>query len=129
MADRRTVFSNPAVLTRLQRDFVPVVLDTHEVQNGRTKTKEWFMSAITLIKPDVAKGITSQGRYVVTADGKALGYNNNRDVERVLTMMDQALVKFNASPPAAVEVTPELLAEQTSLRPVAGTTTIRSFSR
>ncbi|MEQ1823422.1 MAG: hypothetical protein ABL949_13010 [Fimbriimonadaceae bacterium] len=87
------------------------------------------MNAITPIKPDVAKGITAQGRYVVTPDGVALGYNNNRDVERILTLMDSSLRKYNASPPTHVEVKPELLDEQTAIRPSSGTTLIRSFSR
>jgi hypothetical protein len=81
---------------RLQTEFVPAVADTHEVQTGRSAHREWFLAAARQVKPEVDKGVTAQGRYVVGADGTAYGYNNNRSVERVLAMMDSALGLFAA---------------------------------
>lgn len=68
------------------------------MQTGRSAQRDWFLAAARQVKPDVDKGITAQGRYVVGADGTAYGYNNNRSVERVLAMMDSALSQFQARP-------------------------------
>ena len=44
---------------------------------------------------------TTQGRYLATADGVLLGFNNNRDTERLLELMREAL---KTAQPHAVEV-------------------------
>lgn len=43
---------------------------------------------------------TTQGRYLATADGVLIGYNNNRDTARLLELMREAL---KTAQPAAVE--------------------------
>lgn len=56
------------------------------------------MAAARQVKPDIDKGITSQGFYVVDADGKAYGFNNNRSVERVTGFIQRGLDAFAAAP-------------------------------
>lgn len=75
---------------------MPAVANTHEVQTGQSPHREWFLGAARQVKPDIDRGVTAQGRYVVGADGAAYGYNNNRSVERVMAMMDSALARFVA---------------------------------
>ena len=42
---------------------------------------------------------TTQGLYIATADGKLLGFNNNRGPERIKRLLKQSLLDFQ---PAAV---------------------------
>lgn len=121
-----SVFSDDVVIRRLSKDFVPVLLDTHEVQNGRTPTRDWFMKVAVQVKPDITKGITAQGRYVIAADGTAYGFNNNRDVDRILRLLDLGEGKFKANPPTSV---PIALDDAYGNFPAADTTVVRIFSR
>lgn len=43
-------------------------------------------------------GATRQGRYVFTADGILLGFNNNRSPERMISTLQKALAKFESLP-------------------------------
>lgn len=47
----------------------------------------------------VKNGNTAQGFWVFGADGSFYGYNNNRSVERVNQLLDQAQVKFRSAKP------------------------------
>lgn len=92
------------MIQRLREEFVPVVGNTHELQNGRSAARDWWMDLAKRAKPDSAYGKTSQGFYVLGADGSDYGFNNNRSVERVLQLMDRGLAAFKARPPSRVEI-------------------------
>ena len=83
----------------------------------------------TKVKPDIAKGQTSQGKYVVAADGTAYGFNNNRSVERVLALMDKSLAQFRANPPARVEIPKDLLNAQAEAKTPDGASVVRLYTR
>lgn len=85
------------------------------------------MRAAAKLKPDVVAGITAQGFYILSADGEALAYNNNRSVERVLGLMDNGLARFK--PGGEVALAEAELETQTSRRPTADTSILRVFSR
>lgn len=85
---------------------MPVVGNTHELQNGRTAARDWWMDVANRAKPDTKEGSTAQGFYVLGADGSDYGFNNNRSVERVLGLMDRGLAAFKERPPAKVEIDP-----------------------
>lgn len=76
----------------------------------------------------VRAGHTSQGFYVLGADGTFYGYNNNRSIERVHAMLDQAVAKFDAQRPAGVEIA---AAERAAwaLRPPEGASIARVHAR
>lgn len=129
MWDRRFLFSDDQVIKRLQTEFVPVVGNTHEIQNGRNKVRDWFLPVATKLKPDIAKGQTSQGFYVIAADGTGYGFNNNRSVERVMGLMDRGLAAYKANPPAPVAIGDDLLNERFAIAPPEGTSVVRVFTR
>jgi len=103
--------------------------NTHEIQNGRNPVRDWFIPVATKVKPDIAKGQTSQGKYVVAADGTAYGFNNNRSVERVLALMDKSLAQFRANPPAPVEISKDLLNAQAEAKTPDGASVVRLYTR
>lgn len=85
------------------------------------------MRAAMKLKPDVLSGTTAQGFYIIAADGDALAYNNNRNVDRVLGIMDKALASFKAS--GGVEIADAEIDAPTGRRPAPGTSILRIFSR
>lgn len=102
--DRASTFSDPHIIRRLQTEFIPVVGDTHALQNGHSATAQWFQKMAGAVNPRLAKNETAQGFYVFAADGTAYGFNNNRAVERVTQFMDQGLERFRKNPPAKIDI-------------------------
>lgn len=85
-------------------DFIPFAGDTHALQNRKSELGSWFINAITPVNQRVADNNTAQGFYVVTAGGKAYGFNNNRSVDRVLNFMASGLKQFHADPSHSANV-------------------------
>jgi hypothetical protein len=108
------------------RDFVPVTGNTHDLQNRRSELGTWFMETVARVNSRVEQGHTTQGFYVVAADGTAYGFNNNRSVERVLGFMAEGLKKFRAAPQPQVNVT-EL--QHQPLLPPEGASVLRVYTR
>lgn len=94
MADRLLVFSNPEVQKLLAENFIPVAADDW-YQRRRQDAEGEFFRSVAAQGPRRTPGGTRQGHYVLTSDGKLLGYNNNRGPERRLAMMKEALKKWN----------------------------------
>ncbi len=108
---------------------MPVAGSTHELQTGTGPAREWFLKVAGTINTRIAKHETAQGFYVVGADGRAHGFNNNRSVERVKQFLDSSLKAYSAILPAKVEVSESELAAMEGRRPDTGTSTIRVYSR
>lgn len=77
----------------------------------------------------VRQGNTAQGFYVLDAAGGFYGYNNNRSVERVDTLLDRALIAFRQAPNTREGPTGAELAAPRGPEPPIGTTTLRVFTR
>lgn len=105
---------------------MPLVGNTHELQTQRHETGRWFVSTAGAINPRVKDGATSQGFYVIGADGKGYVFNNNRSVERVLGVLGEGLRQFRKNPPAKVDVADAVDPRPT---PPPGTTVLRLYSR
>lgn len=105
---------------------MPVVGNTHDLQNRRSEIGTWFLDAAAKVNPRILQGHTSQGFYVMGADGKAYGFNNNRSVERVLAFMQKGLDGFRSDPPFNVEIRSQ---SNPHPRPPEGATVLRLYSR
>lgn len=68
-------------------------------QRRRKDETGTFFRKVASQGPRDPKG-TQQGHYVLTAQGKLLGYNNNRGPEKRLEMMKEALKKWTTLPAA-----------------------------
>lgn len=103
-----------------------MVGNTHDLQNHKSEIGSWFKQTAAKVNPRNLDTETSQGFYVVAADGSAYVFNNNRSVERVLGTLDKGLAGFKTTPPSAVEVPTE---KQWTPEPPPGTTVLRVYSR
>jgi len=134
--NRRFTFSDATLIQRLSQQFVPVSGDCSELQFGKTKTRDWIMSAVKKIddaelrvQMNPLKDNTVQGLFVVGSDGTPYGWINTNDVKEVNDFLSRGLALFQHAAPDTVPVAPELVQEIWSQRPPAGGCVARVFSR
>jgi hypothetical protein len=108
---------------------VPVVADTHSLQNGRSETSRWFMGIARANVTRVRRGETAQGFYVLGADGAFFGYQNTRSVDHVLKLMDRGLAGWAKDDPEPVVIEPEVATASFCRTPPETTSVVRVFTR
>ncbi len=137
MADREFVFGHPDVQKLLRDNFILVAADDWYQRRQEDAVGTFFRSVADQGPRKGAGGGTRQGRYAFTASGKLLGFNNNRDPQRIVNMLHDSLRRFRALPaaersPGAIKV-PELpwsKRDPRYARPVdAGTIPVKVHSR
>jgi hypothetical protein len=106
--------------------FIPLVGNTHVLQNGRNAQRDWFLKAAAKANPRIESGQTAQGFYVMGADGEAFGFNNNRSLERVLGFASKGLEAFAGAPKTKVEIPAP---QDFQPKPPPGTFVLRAYSR
>jgi hypothetical protein len=114
VADREFVFSNPDVQRMLREKFIPLAMDDWYLRRQQDDNGRFYIKMTEASPRGNAGDNTRQGRYVFTAAGKFLGFNNNRGPDRILAMLRQSLAAWEKLPdaerrPAGVvgEVVPE----------------------
>lgn len=100
--DRASTFSDPEVVDLLRTKFVSAAIDQW-YQRRQNDAEGRFYQKIARQGPRKNMRSTTQGLYACTADGKLLGYTNNRGPERVKRMLKKALDSFEPSETAAIE--------------------------
>ena len=96
MLDRESTFANPHIVTLLKTKYVPVAIDQH-YQRRQKDTEGDFYRKIAGQGPRNNFNSTTQGFYIVTASGKLLLFNNNRDPKKVQRLMTEKLAEFQQS--------------------------------
>jgi hypothetical protein len=91
VADREFVFANPEVRKLLTEKFVPLAMDDWYLRQQKDDNGRFFIAMTAASPRGDAGDNTRQGRYVFTAAGKYLDFNNNRDPERILSMLRTSL--------------------------------------
>jgi hypothetical protein len=87
------------VIRLLKGEFVPVAVDRWYEHRRQDETGEFYRK-VAFQGPRGKTDETTQGRYACTADGRLLGFNNNRDVGRLKGMLAKALAELSKlSPP------------------------------
>ena len=99
VADREFVFSRADVQKLLRENFVVVAADDWYQRRQNDAVGRFFRSVADQGPRKGAGGATRQGRYTFSASGKLLGFNNNRDPQRIIAMLQDSLRKFRALPP------------------------------
>lgn len=82
----------------LREHFVSVAADDWYQRRQDDALGRFFREVASQGPRKGAGGSTQQGRYVFSASGKLLGFNNNRDPERILRMLRDSLAAFEALP-------------------------------
>ena len=98
MADREFVFGRPDVQKILREQFVIVAADDWYQRRQNDALGKFFRSVADQGPRKGAGGGTRQGRYAFSASGTLLGFNNNRDPQRILNMLRESLRKYEALP-------------------------------
>ena len=95
MLDRASTFSDPQVVKLLQTAFVPVAIDQAYQRRQKDAEGRFYQKIANQGPRKVGNGgPTTQGHYIATPDGTFLGYNNHRDPQRALGMMQRALEQY-----------------------------------
>ena len=102
MLDRASTFAQPEIVKLLKTSFVPVAIDQF-YQRRQQDTEGDFYRKIAGQSPRKNFESTTQGFYIANAAGDLLLYNNNRDPEKVLRLMKQALREFESAPDSSAD--------------------------
>jgi hypothetical protein len=94
VADREFVFGNEEVQKLINERFIPLAMDDFYLRRQEDAAGKFFRKVANQGPRKGEGGATRQGRYVFTADGVLLGYNNNRSPERMIAMLNETLTKF-----------------------------------
>jgi hypothetical protein len=127
--DRAFTFADQRIIDVLSKDFVPAVGNTHELQNQKSPAANWFMASARSVNPRSLDSVTAQGFYVVAADGKAYGFNNNRDPARVLDFIRMGQAAFKTSPPTAASISDADLGASFTRKASEPVSFVRAFTR
>ena len=95
MLDRASTFADPEIVKLLQTRFVPVAIDQFYQRQQKDAEGDFYRKIATQGPWKDLNG-TTQGLYIATADGKLLGFNNNRGPERIRALLKQSLLHFSA---------------------------------
>jgi hypothetical protein len=100
VADRAFVFSNPEIQALLKKSFIPLAMNDWYLRRQEDDVGRFYRKMTEASPRGDAGTATRQGRYVFTAAGKFLGYNNNRSPERILKMLRESLAAWEKLPEA-----------------------------
>ena len=101
MLDRASTFADPKIVTLLKTRFIPVAIDQAYQRRQKDAEGEFYRKIASQGPRSNFQG-TTQGLYVASADGKFLGYSNNRTPERIQALLKKALNDFQPKKVAAI---------------------------
>jgi hypothetical protein len=120
--DRASTFADPRIVNLLQARFVPVAIDQF-YQRQQKDAEGNFYRKIAAQGPWKEVEGTTQGLYIATADGKLLGFNNNRGPERIKRLLEEVLKDFQ--PVAVPSIKPGAADPRFALSPPQGGLVVR----
>ncbi|MBI3857638.1 MAG: hypothetical protein HY293_18305 [Planctomycetes bacterium] len=91
MLDRASIFSDPQIVEILKTKVIPVAVDAWYMNRKQDGEGEFYRKVVS---QDVARtnfNSSTQGRYAFTPEGKLIGFNNNRSVERIQRLLQKAI--------------------------------------
>ncbi|MEM7698379.1 MAG: hypothetical protein AAF236_08255 [Verrucomicrobiota bacterium] len=121
-------FSDPRIIERLQREFVPVAIDQAYQRRQKDAEGRFYQKIANQGPRQVGNGgPTTQGHYLAAPDGTFLTYGNHRDPEHLLERLDEALTAYQPTATAAIE--PGKLDPKWNPAPPEGGLVLRVHSR
>ncbi len=122
MLDRASTFADPKIVNLLQTRFVPVAIDQFYQRQQKDAEGDFYRNIAAQGPWKDLEG-TTQGLYIATADGKLLGFNNNRGPERIKQLLEQSLKDFQ--PVAVPSIKPGAVDPRFALSPPQGGLVVR----
>ena len=101
MLDRESTFANPQIVKLLQTRFVPVAIDQAYQRRQKDNEGRFYQKIANQGPRKVGRG-TTQGLYSADANGRFLGYTNNRGADRVMRMLNGALQQHRPEKVASI---------------------------
>ena len=100
MTGRALVFSNPEIVRRLTRSFIPYAGDKWYLQRQEDEDGAYFRKvAGQRYGGEIPEGVSAQGLYVATPDGRLLRSDHfHPDPKRVAAMLDASLAEWKPGP-------------------------------
>jgi hypothetical protein len=100
--DRVSIFSDPQIVDILKTRVIPVAVDAWYMNRKQDGEGEFYRKVVSQdpSRTDFTNSST-QGRYAFTPEGKLVGFNNNRSVERIQNLLKKALEKYPPGEPSA----------------------------
>ena len=93
MLDRASTFADEEVIALLQQRFIPVAANaSHHGWMPDPESK--FYRQVVYQREGIHKGVTSQGFYIFSPDGKLISGWNNRDTDKVKRLLKAALTNY-----------------------------------
>jgi hypothetical protein len=109
--DRASSFAHPEVVALLKSKFVPVAIDQAYQRRQKDEEGDFYRKIAGQGPRNDFSGRTTQGFYAATNSGELLFYNNNRNPDRLVNHLKQALAKAESKPgkvePISEEVSPD----------------------
>ena len=100
MLDRASTFADDEVIALLQHRFIPVAANASQ-HDWMPDAESKFYRQVVYQRTGIHKGVTSQGFYIFSPDGKLITGWNNRDTEKVKRLLKAALANYHG--PAQIE--------------------------
>jgi len=96
---RSALFGDPAIVRRLQTDFIPYAGDRQFLES---RLGSWWFTIVRTLNPRLPQGMTTQGSYVIGCDGTPYACDNfNRDSHRFAMLLDRGMSGFHSRPPGS----------------------------
>ena len=103
MLDRESTFANPVVVDFLKQKAVPVAIDQAYQRRQKDAEGEFYRTIVEQSPRKNANGATTQGLYLVAADGTFLDFTNNRDPDNVIRMLKNGMQRHRFQKIAPLE--------------------------
>lgn len=123
--ERTSNLSEPVILDGIERDFIPVLVATDQVEHGRTETSRWFIKVAQFLNQRFIQGFGCAGLYICGYDGSAYSFHTNRDAESLGLFVRRGLEGFKSLPPLKTDIAND----EAVRRPERGLLIVRVISR
>lgn|GEM_PF-3493424 len=120
----RVALSDPKIAGFIEKNYVVAVGEHMQLTRG--ELRDWFLPEVRRANPQYA-GASTQGYYLLTADGKAYAFDNYPP--RLPTYLETGVARFRRMPKVEAGITDADIRKAAPKEPPAGASVLRVYSR
>lgn len=120
----RVALSDPKIADLIEKNFVTAVGEHSILLRG--SRREWWLTEVRRVMPNYA-GASTQGHYLLTADGSAFAYDNHPP--RLQEYLTRGLARFRQMPRREAGASETEVRQAAPIEPPAGASVLRIFTR